>query len=186
MATLTPEYRAARKADPEKSARDKAVARVRYLRLRERIKAYTNGRYHADPKTAYKRARERLAKIRATPEGRELEQAKHNAMVKAWREKHPERAREHTRTRRGHRLKAPGFHTLEQWLARVAFYGWRCRYCRTELTEQTLTLDHVIPLSRGGSEWPANCVPACLSCNSRKHDQTITEYLRGSHAEAHQ
>lgn len=172
-------------ATPGNVERKRVEARELYKRNRDQIKARSKARYKADPKAAYAKARERLARKRAEPGERERLQAKHNELVKAWRERHPERAREHVRARRGHRLNAAGSHTLEQWLARVQFYGWHCRYCRTELTEKTLTLDHAIPLSRGGSEWPANCLPACLSCNSQKHDQTLTEYLRGCHAEAH-
>lgn len=33
------------------------------------------------------------------------------------------------------------------------------------------TIDHVIPLSRGGEHLPANVQAACLRCNSAKHDR---------------
>src|ERR1700689_26743 len=61
-----------------------------------------------------------------------------------------------------------GWHSAEQWLARVVFYGWRCLYCNVELSFDTLTKDHRIPVSRGGMDWPSNLVPACQSCNSWK------------------
>jgi hypothetical protein len=67
--------------------------------------------------------------------------------------------------RRARKLAAPGTATVDQVLARFAYFGNRCVYCRT--TER-LTVDHVVPLSRGGSHWPANLRPACISCNSRK------------------
>jgi hypothetical protein len=69
---------------------------------------------------------------------------------------------------------AEGFHSEAQWLARVAFYGWRCAYCDIKLTPFTLTKDHRIPLSKRGSDWPANLVPACKRCNSWKKDRRIT------------
>jgi hypothetical protein len=72
-------------------------------------------------------------------------------------------------TRRALKANAQGTHTQQQWVARVAYYGWRCRWCRCELTVITLTMDHVIPLSAGGSNWASNLVPACGSCNSGKH-----------------
>lgn len=129
-------------------------ARRRSPRYKEKKQGSTRARYLANPQAEY----ERTKKKRAAD---------------------PERYRDLGRRRAARKRGAQGSHTLDQWLARVALHGWRCRYCRSELTEATLTLDHAIPLSRGGTEWPANCVPACGSCNSRKRDKTLTEYLRG-------
>lgn len=49
--------------------------------------------------------------------------------------------------------------------ARIALYGGRCAYCLTGACE---TLDHGVPLSRGGGHYPGNIYPACLDCNRRK------------------
>lgn len=46
----------------------------------------------------------------------------------------------------------------------------RCHYCRTALTEETSTIDHRIPLARGGSNLPDNLVLACVPCNRDKAD----------------
>lgn len=45
---------------------------------------------------------------------------------------------------------------------------YRCQYCNTALTSRTATLDHVIPLSKGGKTNWQNIVTACSPCNSRK------------------
>lgn len=74
---------------------------------------------------------------------------------------------------------AQGSHTHEQWLDRVAYYGWCCRYCWVELTAETVVKEHAIPLSRGGTNWASNLVPACKPCNSAKKDKTPAEF--GSH-----
>jgi hypothetical protein len=67
------------------------------------------------------------------------------------------------------RLKnAAGIHTQEQWIQRVEYFGWRCRYCHIELHRSTLTKDHQIPISDHSTEWASNLVPACKSCNSSK------------------
>lgn len=43
-----------------------------------------------------------------------------------------------------------------------------CQYCYTRFSQQQLTIDHVIPISKGGkTEW-ANIVSACNPCNSSK------------------
>lgn len=37
--------------------------------------------------------------------------------------------------------------------------------------------EHQIPLSRGGSNWPSNLVPACDNCNKSKKDKTPAEFM---------
>jgi 5-methylcytosine-specific restriction endonuclease McrA len=71
------------------------------------------------------------------------------------------------------KLNAAGCNTFEQVAARVAYYGWRCYLCGRKYE----ALDHVIPLSKGGSNWPANLRPICKRCNSSKKDRTLTEFL---------
>jgi 5-methylcytosine-specific restriction endonuclease McrA len=61
-----------------------------------------------------------------------------------------------------------GFHTQQQWLWRIELYGWQCIYCGAELTVETLTKDHRIPVARRGTNWASNLVPACRPCNSWK------------------
>ena len=51
--------------------------------------------------------------------------------------------------------------------------GHRCQYCgRSDLS---LTIDHVLPLSRGGEDAWENLVCACVQCNNRKGDRTPDE-----------
>ena len=47
-----------------------------------------------------------------------------------------------------------------------------CQYCGRQPGENELTIDHIVPRAQGGvSSW-ANCVLACVACNSRKADRT--------------
>lgn len=55
--------------------------------------------------------------------------------------------------------------------------GRRCVYCGIGLGLENATLDHVIPLSRGGSHHPGNLVAACQSCNQRKGSLLPTEFF---------
>ena len=43
-----------------------------------------------------------------------------------------------------------------------------CHYCGEKFPPQTLTMDHMIPLSRGGKSEKINLVPACKTCNNKK------------------
>lgn len=54
-----------------------------------------------------------------------------------------------------------------------------CAYCgKRPETERQLTLEHIVPLSEGGRNTLANLIPACISCNSSKHNKPfITHFL---------
>ena len=43
-----------------------------------------------------------------------------------------------------------------------------CYYCKREVGREQLTMDHVVPLSRGGKSKKGNIVPACKECNNKK------------------
>lgn len=79
--------------------------------------------------------------------------------------------------RRARARNAEGSCSREQWLARLAFHKYRCRYCGTPLTVLTAEPDHMIPLSRGGTQWPSNLVPACRTCNAKKKNKTFFEFM---------
>ena len=53
------------------------------------------------------------------------------------------------------------------WWLRRADKGI-CHYCSREVGRPNLTMDHVVPLSRGGKSKKGNIVPACKECNNKK------------------
>jgi 5-methylcytosine-specific restriction endonuclease McrA len=55
--------------------------------------------------------------------------------------------------------------TSVQWDMICQEHGHLCHYCHQS---RILTMDHVIPLSKGGNHTASNIVPACRSCNSHK------------------
>ena len=63
-------------------------------------------------------------------------------------------------------------------LARWMRQGKSCAYCDALAT----TVDHVIPLVRGGTNYEGNLVPACRSCNSRKAARLVIEWRMGRKA----
>jgi len=52
--------------------------------------------------------------------------------------------------------------------------NYTCQYCGTK--SENLHCDHVIPLSRGGTNDPANLVTACARCNLSKSSKTLEEW----------
>lgn len=61
------------------------------------------------------------------------------------------------------------------------YYEWNvltvCVYCNERLTKRSMTRDHVIPRSKGGSNTPDNLVPACQNCNMRKSNKPLWKFL---------
>ena len=56
-----------------------------------------------------------------------------------------------------------------------------CYYCSSEVEPDQLTMDHVVPLSRGGKSRKGNIVAACKQCNNKKRSLLPLEweeYLR--------
>ena len=70
-----------------------------------------------------------------------------------------------------HYVRVP--RAIQRKISRRALFardGWRCVYCGT--TNGRLTLDHVVPRSKGGESIWENVVTACAPCNLRKGDRT--------------
>lgn len=53
--------------------------------------------------------------------------------------------------------------------------GFRCKYCGATALSSALSLDHVVPHSKGGSDDPANLVTACVPCNGGKSDVPLEQ-----------
>jgi 5-methylcytosine-specific restriction endonuclease McrA len=83
---------------------------------------------------------------------------------KEWMRSKPGQESYYRRIREARKRNAPGHHSSQQLQWRIEYYGGRCYMCR----QPADTIDHVMPISQGGSNWPANLRPACRSCNSRK------------------
>jgi len=56
-----------------------------------------------------------------------------------------------------------------------------CVYCTSTLTEDNYVLDHLVPVSKGGTNRKHNLVAACDSCNSRRSDSEPVEFLRSNY-----
>ena len=54
-----------------------------------------------------------------------------------------------------------------QWWKRRCAKGI-CYYCGNATAPQDLTMDHIVPIARGGRSTKGNIVPACKQCNTKK------------------
>ncbi|MBW2100704.1 MAG: HNH endonuclease [Deltaproteobacteria bacterium] len=73
-----------------------------------------------------------------------------------------------------------------QWWKRRCSKGV-CYYCQQPVPAKELTMDHIVPISRGGRTTKGNVVPACKKCNNKKKQLLPMEweqYLNGISAES--
>ena len=78
-------------------------------------------------------------------------------------------------SRRRSRIRnAVGDFTLLEWEALQIEHNHTCAYCGRD--DVGMTIDHVVPISRGGEHSIDNIVPACEVCNSSKNNRLIDEW----------
>ena len=52
-----------------------------------------------------------------------------------------------------------------------------CHYCAEEFLSEHLTMDHIVPIARGGKSTKGNVVPSCKKCNTTKKYYTSAEII---------
>ncbi len=67
---------------------------------------------------------------------------------------------------RRQRSRARGLRQSQWWKRRRA--SGICHYCARKFPSRELTMDHLVPLVRGGRSTKGNVVPACKECNTKK------------------
>lgn len=75
--------------------------------------------------------------------------------------------------RRARETQADGDYTYQQWYNLCKFYDFRCLKCDMQVPFEKLTLDHIKPISKGGSSFIWNLQPLCGRCNSSKGAKEI-------------
>lgn len=67
--------------------------------------------------------------------------------------------------------------SVEEWRQVMATSDWKCVYCQVSLTPENRSIDHVIPLSRGGKHCIVNLVACCRTCNSKKGNKSVSDFV---------
>lgn len=84
------------------------------------------------------------------------------------RKKYPERYSVYGKNNDAKRKMAEGFYTLQDELYQLSKQNHRCFWCRIKLEGKKYHIDHIIPISRGGTNWSGNIVISCPHCNMSK------------------
>lgn len=79
---------------------------------------------------------------------------------------------------RARKRKAQGFHTTKEWENLKKKVDYTCLDCGKREPKIKLTVDHIQPLSKSGSDYIWNIQPLCQSCNSKKHDKNTNFLLK--------
>ena len=72
------------------------------------------------------------------------------------------------------RAKARELRKTRWWQQKTA--PGTCYYCGKKVAFKKITMDHVIPLGRGGRSTKDNLVPACKDCNTKKKNMLSIEW----------
>lgn len=109
-------------------------------------------------------------RIKNDPELLNIRRAQKNEFAKKKQKLFPEISQAKYSKRRARILDSEGSFTPDEWTALCEKYGNICLCCKEK---KPLTIDHVIPLSKGGKNSIDNIQPLCLECNMYKHTKTI-------------
>lgn len=185
----------------EKSERIAAKAREYVPDSPEKIAAYRREYYKANAEKLADRAREynRENAGRITERAREYRKAnaeriadwmreyqKNNAekiaaRVSKYNKLHPEKQAAITRNYRARKRSAVGTHTAVDIARILDKQKGLCANCHTKLFEygkHKYHVDHIMPLARGGSNWPSNLQCLCPTCNLSKNAKDPIEWAQ--------
>ena len=157
----------------------------------DKVRAMNQKQYYKDPEMMRQRARNYHWENKGKENSRSRKYYQQNReslnqKAKQWAEKNPERKREsfkkwcknnhdklnaNSSRRRTRIAEGGGSYTDKEWRALVKHYGGKCLCCGR--SDVALTVDHIIPVVKGGSSNIDNIQPLCQSCNSSKGTQTI-------------
>lgn len=92
---------------------------------------------------------------------------------KNWESDHPGRGIINSHKRRARIAGNGGHFTIMEWEHIKGQFNYQCPSCGEKEPNIKLTIDHIIPISKGGNNYIKNIQPLCLKCNLKKRTQVI-------------
>ena len=144
----------------------------------ESVKEKEKTRYYANKDFFNKQSRIYHSQNRETINQRRrqkhIENIEHEKQInKLWKKNNPELVRNQSAKRRANKKNNGKYKVTKKELTKL--YSSNCFYCGKN---KSIEIDHVIPLSRGGTHSIGNLVSACRNCNARKNNKTIMEWRK--------
>lgn len=105
---------------------------------------------------------------------------------KMHKEKSPDYMRQIKQLSMARKIGANHTYTIEEWEKAKQYFNYSCAYCgmteeeHLERYGEILHQDHFIPVSNGGEYVVNNIIPACRSCNAKKHDADFESWYQAS------
>lgn len=168
-----------RDSSPE---RYRNYAKTNYQKHKEKRKADAKNRYLSNREKSWTYAKEwrRVNRDKARAIARKWAANNAEAMER-WRKENPGKVRVYAavaKSRRRIRIIVAGGSFTKYDIDRIyAMQRGRCAYCRKELRSK-YHIDHIVPLAKGGTNFPSNLQLCCGPCNVRKSDRDAIEYSR--------
>ncbi len=118
---------------------------------------------------------ERVRQIQTT--WRRNNKALQQALIAAWTKAHPEKGAEKTSRYRARKRHAPRVEAIDRALIFLRDQ-WICQLCHRKVQPEKASIDHVIPLSKGGEHTYRNLVLVHRLCNSSKGNRAVPQQMR--------
>jgi 5-methylcytosine-specific restriction endonuclease McrA len=153
--------------------------RRREIEKRSRAK---NGHKYAEREREYHkqyREKHREHRLQASLDWRTANRARHTANACRWQAENPEKLKAiraaGKQARRAREVSAEGRFSAADVRALEAKQKGRCACCKRK---RNLAVDHIIPLAKGGSNWPNNLQLLCKPCNSSKSAKDPIRFMQ--------
>lgn len=128
-----------------------------------------------DDRRRYAKKRDAILAYRAELYLRQAEEMRQR--TRDWRKNNPDKAREQWRNRKAAKRHAEGKHSADDVKMLATWQRHKCAWCAARI-KSGFHVDHIVPISKGGTNWPRNLQLLCAPCNQRKHARDPIVFAR--------
>jgi 5-methylcytosine-specific restriction endonuclease McrA len=144
----------------------------------KRLRLYNKNYKRPDPSYLKSYQQRHKERIREVSQARYLKtKERRKAKMREWKKRNPHKEAEYRHARRARLKNALGRFVKAEIMKMLAHQKNRCAACFKSI-EKLYHIDHIMPLSRGGSNFIDNIQLLCPSCNCSKQDKDPVEWAK--------